>query len=73
MLWLLLAVPEEGMLRIVSETLHPVAQLRRSYAQVLSRLNIRDAAILDRAHTLSLNSRANFRLSVTHLQFRQNT
>src|SRR3954470_3606600 len=42
------------MLRIVSELLHPLAQLRHMHVQVLRRLNIRHASILDQAHRLKL-------------------
>src|SRR3954470_12678932 len=42
------------MLRIVSELLQPLAQLRHMHVQVLRRLNIRHASILDQAHRLKL-------------------
>src|SRR4051794_11220562 len=42
------------MLRIVSELLHPLAQLRHMHVQVLRRLNIRHPSILDQAHRLKL-------------------
>src|SRR4051794_8061035 len=42
------------MLRIVRQLLHPIAKLRRMHAQVLRRLHIRHASILDQAHSLKL-------------------
>ena len=41
----------EGMLRIVRQLLHSIAQLRHMHAQVLRRLHIRHASILDQAHS----------------------
>src|SRR5215210_7510358 len=42
------------MLRIAGKLLHPIAQLRHVHAQVLRRLHVGDAAILDQAHRLKL-------------------
>ena len=44
----------KGMLRIVGQLLHPVAKLRWVDAQILRRLHIRYASILDQAHSLKL-------------------
>jgi len=53
------------MLRIVGELLHSLSQLRCADTKVLRHLHIGYAPILDQAHRLSLNSRVNFRLSMT--------
>src|ERR1700722_8167985 len=59
----------ECLLRIVAKCLHPIAQLRRMYAQILRCLRIRDPAISDQPNSLKLElSRVNLRLSMTHLQ-----
>src|SRR5215212_2384911 len=42
------------MLRIVRQLLHPIAKLRRMHAQVLRRLCIGHASILDQAHSFKL-------------------
>jgi hypothetical protein len=42
------------MLRVLGELLHPIAQLRRVNVQVLRRLHIGHASILDQAHGLKL-------------------
>ena len=52
--------------------LHLMAQLRHVHTEVFRCLHLGYAAILDQAHSLKLNSRVNFRLSVTNLQS-QNT
>src|SRR5215468_12419961 len=44
----------KGVLRIIAELLHPVAQLRGVNVQVLRCLRIRYASILDQAHSLKL-------------------
>src|SRR6476646_8077238 len=44
----------ERMLRIVGESLHPVAQLRDVNAEVLRRLRIGNAALLDQPNCLKL-------------------
>src|SRR4051812_40093798 len=54
LLGLHLAVAWKGLLWIVGELLHPVAQLRRVNVQVLRRLRIRYASILNQAHRLKL-------------------
>src|SRR3978361_1659410 len=54
LLGLHLPLAGESMLGIVPERLHPTAQLRRMNAQVLRRLHIRHAPILDQAHSLKL-------------------
>ena len=57
--------------RIVGELPHPIAQLR--HVQVLRGLHRRTPRSLIRRTASSLNSRVNFRLSITHLQLHQNT
>src|SRR5438876_9468126 len=42
------------MLRVLGQLLHPIAQLRRVNVQVLRRLHIGHASILDQAHGLKL-------------------
>src|SRR5947207_4912981 len=42
------------MFRIVGELLHPITQLRHMHAQVLRRLHIGHASLLDQAHSLKL-------------------
>src|SRR5438874_13813878 len=42
------------MFRIVGELLHPITQLRHMHAQVLRRLHIGHAPLLDQAHSLKL-------------------
>src|SRR5437016_10156877 len=42
------------MFRIVGELLHPITQLRHMHAQVLRRLHIGHASLLDQAHGLKL-------------------
>src|SRR4051812_46377040 len=54
LLGLHLAVAWKGLLWIVGELLHPVAQLRRVNVQVLRRPPIGHASILDQAHRLKL-------------------
>src|SRR5262249_29936921 len=49
-----LAVAEKGVLRILGELFHPIAQLRRVNVQVLRCLNIGHTSILDQAHSLKL-------------------
>src|SRR5262249_33804318 len=49
-----LAVAEKGVLRILGELFHPIAQLRRVNVQVLRCLNIGHASILDQAYSLKL-------------------
>src|SRR5262245_23051083 len=44
----------KGVLRIIGELLHPVAQLRCVNVQILRCLRIRYASILDQAHSLKL-------------------
>src|SRR5262245_249545 len=44
----------KGVLRIIGELLHPVAQLRCVNVQILRCLRIRHASILDQAHSLKL-------------------
>src|SRR5262249_743947 len=51
---LYLAVARKGVLRILGELLHPIAQLRRVNVQVLRCLHIGHASILDQAHGLKL-------------------
>jgi hypothetical protein len=69
-----LAVARESMLRVLGQFLHPIAQLRRVNVQVLRRLNIGHASILDQAHRLKLELPREFpSLSMTHLQLHQNT
>jgi hypothetical protein len=54
----------------------PVCNVREGSSpapEILRRLHIRYAPTLDQAHRLSLNSRVNFRRSMTHLQLHQNT
>src|SRR5262249_43531675 len=54
LLRLYLAVARKGVLRILGELLHPIAQLRRVNVQVLRCLHIGHASILDQAHGLKL-------------------
>src|SRR5262249_9942983 len=54
LLGLHLAVARESMLRVLGQLLHPIAQLRRVNVQVLRRLHIGHASILDQAHGLKL-------------------
>src|SRR5262249_23168518 len=54
LLGLHLAVAGKGVLRILGELFHPIAQLRRVNVQVLRCLNIGHASILDQAHSLKL-------------------
>src|SRR5262249_36322265 len=54
LLGLHLAVAEKGVLRILGELFHPIAQLRRVNVQVLRCLNIGHASILDQAYSLKL-------------------
>src|ERR1700704_1247569 len=52
--WPASAVAWKGLLWILGELLHPIAQLRRVNVQVLRRLHIRYASILNQAHRLKL-------------------
>src|SRR5262249_27783788 len=54
LLGLHLAVARESMLRVLGQLLHPIAQLRRVNVQVLRRLHIGHASILDQAHGFKL-------------------
>src|SRR4051812_17960987 len=55
------------MLRIVSQSLPPVTKLRRMNAQIFCGPGVRHPRSLTSFTASSLNSRVNFRLSMTHL------
>src|SRR5262249_34461835 len=49
-----LAVARKGLVQILDELLHPIAQLRRMHTKVLRRLGIGHAPFLDQSHSLKL-------------------
>ena len=61
------------MLRIIRKRLHPIAQLRLMHTQVGEACAYETPRSLISRTASSLNSRVNFRLSMTHLRFHQNT